>query len=107
MFHGWENFYIMAGTAAATFAGLLFVVITLGVRLAATPAARAVHAFVTPVLVHFGGALFLALILLAPWPSAWPVALILGLEGFAGMAYATWVTRRMRKLDFVSLDARD
>jgi hypothetical protein len=23
MFHGWENFYIMAGTAAATLAGLL------------------------------------------------------------------------------------
>ena len=66
MFHGWENFYIMAGTAAATLAGLLFVVITLCVSLAATPAARGVHAFVTPVLVHFGGVLFLSLVLLAP-----------------------------------------
>ena len=107
MFHGWENFYIMAGTAAATFAGLLFVVITLCVSLATTPAARGVHAFVTPVLVHFGGVLFLALILLAPWPSAWPVALILGLQGFAGIGYATFVIRLVRKLDFVSLDARE
>ena len=107
MFHGWENFYIMAGTAAATFAGLLFVVLTLCVSLAATPAARGVHAFVTPVLVHFGGVLFLALILLAPWPSAWPVALILCLQGFAGIGYATFVIRLVRKLDFVSLDARE
>lgn len=107
MLHGWENFYIMAGTAAATFAGLLFVVITLSVRLATTPAAHGVHAFVTPVLVHFGGVLFLTLILLQPWPSAWPVELILGLQGLAGIVYATFVIRRVRKLDFVSLDARE
>ena len=103
MFHGWENFYIMAGTAAATLAGLLFVVITLSVSLAATPAARGVHAFVTPVLVHFGGVLFLALVLLAPWPSAWPVGLILSLHGLAGISYAAFIIRLLRKLDFVSL----
>jgi hypothetical protein len=107
MLHGWENFYIMAGTAAATLAGLLFVVITLSVSLATTPAARGVHAFVTPVLVHFGGVLFLSLILLAPWSSAWPPGIILGLHGIAGVAYATFVIRLLRKLDFVSLDARD
>ena len=107
MFHGWENFYIMAGTAAATLAGLLFVVITLSVNLVATPAARGVHAFVTPVLVHFGGVLFLSLILLAPWPSPWPPGIILALHGVAGIGYATFVIRLMRKLHFVSLDARE
>jgi hypothetical protein len=107
MFHGWENFYIMAGTAAATLAGLLFVVITLSVSLAATPAARGVHAFVTPVLVHFGGVLFLSMVLLAPWPAAWPLGLVLGLHGLAGIVYASFVIRLLRRLDFVSLDARD
>jgi hypothetical protein len=107
MLQGWENFYIMSGTAAATFAGLLFVVITLSVSLSSTPAARGVHAFVTPVLVHFGGVLFMSLVLLAPWQSAWPVGLILSFEGLGGIAYATFVIRLVRKLDFVSLDARD
>jgi hypothetical protein len=107
MLHGWENFYIMAGTAAATFAGLLFVVITLSVSLSATPAARGVHAFVTPVLAHFGGVLFLSLILLEPWPSPWPPGLILGVQGLAGIAYAAFVIRLVRKLDFVSLGARE
>jgi polyferredoxin len=31
MLHGLDNFFIMAGTAAATLIGLLFVAITLGV----------------------------------------------------------------------------
>lgn len=107
MFHGWENFYIMAGTAAATLIGLMFVVITLCISLAATPAARGVHAFVTPVLVHFGGVLLLSLLVLAPWPAAPPFAAILGLIGIGGAVYASLVLRLMRKLDFVSLETRD
>jgi len=98
---------MMAGTAAATFAGLLFVVLTLGSNLSATPAAGGAHGFVTPVLVHFGGVLFLSLILLAPWPSMWPIAAILALQGLVGIAYAGFVVRLVRKLDFVALDARD
>jgi len=105
MIHGWENFYVMAGTAAATLAGLLFVVITLAVSLATTPAARGVHAFVTPVLVHFGGVLYLSMVLLAPWPSSWPIGVMLGMHGIAGIAYALLVIRLLRKADFVSLKA--
>jgi hypothetical protein len=95
----------MAGTAAATLAGLLFVVITLCVSLAATPAARGVHAFVTPVLVHFGGVLYLSMMLLAPWPAQWPLGIILGLHGLAVIAYAAFIIRLMGRLDFVSLKA--
>jgi hypothetical protein len=107
MFHGWENFYMMAGTAAATLAGLMFVVITLCASLASTPAEHGVHAFVTPVLVHFGGVLFLSLFLLAPWPWAWPVGLFLGLIGLTGIVYAVVVIRLLWKLDFVALRPAD
>jgi hypothetical protein len=107
MFQGWENFYIMTGTAAATLAGLLCVVITLGVSLAATPAARGVHAYMTPVLVHFAGVLFISLILLVPWPSPWPAALILGAGGLGGIGYAAAVVNLLRRLDFVSISPGD
>ena len=33
MLQGWDNFFIMAGTAGATLIGLLFVAITLGADL--------------------------------------------------------------------------
>ena len=107
MLNGWDTFFIMTGTAAATLTGLLFVVITLCVRLSTTRAAHGVHAFVTPTLVHFGGVLFQSLALVVPWPSAWPLGIILGLAGLTGLVYVIVVVRILRKLDFVSLDLRD
>jgi hypothetical protein len=107
--HGWDNFYIMAGTSAATLIGLMFVVLTLGTHLP-IPASRAgqgVNAFVTPTLVHFGGVLFQAMTALVPWWSRWPAAIIFGLCGLLGLAYAALVVRRLRKLDFVFLERRD
>jgi hypothetical protein len=107
MLNGWDTFFIMTGTAAATLTGLLFVVITLCVRLSTTRAAQGVHAFVTPTLVRFGGVLFQSLALVAPWPSAWPLAIILGLAGLGGIAYVIVVVRMLRRLNFVALDLRD
>ncbi len=107
MLHGWDNFYITTGAAAATLTGLLFVVMTLGSEGSPAPAERGIHAFVTPTFVHFSGVLFQALMVLAPWPSPWPLAVALGLCGIAGLAYVVVVIRLLRRLDFVSLDLRD
>src|SRR5208282_728864 len=107
MLNGWDTFFIMIGTAAATLTGLLFVVITLCVRLSTTRAAQGVHAFVTPTLVHFSGVLFQSLALVVPWPSAWPLGIILGLSGLGGVAYVIVVVRMLRRLNFVALDLRD
>jgi hypothetical protein len=43
--------------------------------------------FLTPTLIRFGGVLFLSLAVLVPWPSAWPIGIILSLGGLAGVAY--------------------
>ena len=56
MLHGWDNFYIMAGTAGATLIGLLFVIVTVGTRLSVSRVTHGVRAFLTPTLVYFGGA---------------------------------------------------
>jgi len=47
MLHGLDNFFIMAGTAAATLIGLLFVSITFGVGLSAPRGVYGTHARVT------------------------------------------------------------
>jgi hypothetical protein len=107
--HGWDNFYIMAGTSAATLIGLMFVVLTLGthIPIPTSRAAKGVSAFVTPTLVHFGGVLFQAMVALVLWWSRWPRAIIFGACGLLSLAYAVLVARMLRKLDFVSLDHRD
>ena len=83
MLHGWENFFIVGATAGATLIGLLFVAITLGAGLSTPQGLNATRAFLTPTLILFGGVMFQRLAALAPWPSAWPVGIILGLCGVA------------------------
>jgi hypothetical protein len=58
MLHGWENFFIVAATAAATLIGLLFVAITLGTGLSTPHGLDATSAFLTPTLTRFSGVLF-------------------------------------------------
>jgi hypothetical protein len=107
MLYGWDNFYIMAGTAGATLIGLLFVIITLSTHLSSSGIAHGARAFLTPTLVHFGSVLLQALVVLVPWPSAWPVGVILGLCGLVGLVYLMDVASKRRKVQFVSLHLLD
>jgi hypothetical protein len=95
----WQNFYVIIGSAAATLTGLLFVVATLTVAVRVRGAARgeAFATFSSPNVVHFGAALLVAALLSAPWPALWPVSLLLGLAGLAGLLYVGRVLRRARR----------
>jgi hypothetical protein len=107
MFHGWDNFFIMAGTAGVQLIGLLFVMVTLGTGLSKSQSVDGISAFLTPTLVNFGGVLFQAAVVLTPWPSDWPIGLILVLGGLAGIVYQIRGIRLKRKLDFVVLHRLD
>jgi hypothetical protein len=58
----------------------------LGVGLSGPRAEYGTDAFVTPTLIRFGGVLLQCMVVLFPWPSAWPVGIILGLFGLIGLA---------------------
>jgi len=92
---GWENFYVIVGSSAGALIGLQFVVMTL---VADIPIAQsqAGAAFATPTIVHFGTVLLLAGIQTAPWHGLGVVALLWGVLGVSGIAYATVVARLMR-----------
>ena len=94
---GWENFYVIAGSAAGALIGLQFVVVTL---IADTPAAdggqQGSRAFATPTIVHLGAVLLVAAVLSAPWGGIAAPAWIWGLTGLGGLAYIASVAWRMR-----------
>lgn len=93
----WDSFYVIVGSAAGALIGLQFVVLTL---IAANPPRRAAEggaAFVTPTIVHFGTAFFLAALLRVPWGSIAPAAILWGIAGLAGVVYAVIVMRRMAR----------
>ena len=104
MLAAWYGFYALAGAAAATLAGLLFVTVTLSVGLSLKGAFDGAHAFLTPALVHFCGVLIQALIVLAPWPADRPAGLFVGALRLAGLGYTTSVVMLLRKQKVVSLE---
>jgi hypothetical protein len=95
---GWGNFYVIVGSSAGALIGLQFVVLTL---IAGRPVARgeaqASAAFSTPSVVHFGVVLLLSAVVSAPWHGLGAVAVLWGLTGLGGIAYAVIVARRMRR----------
>jgi len=61
---GWHDFYILAGTAAATLVGLLFVGLSLHLQIVVTTSEVRSLARVT--LVNFAAVVFLALFMVIP-----------------------------------------
>ncbi len=106
-FNEWESFYVLVGGAAGALIGLQFVVITLIADKPPLRAAEAHSAFGTPTIVHFSAALLLSALLLAPWHAITPAAVLWGLTGFSGVAYALIVAHRMRKQKAYRPDLED
>ena len=106
--HGWDNFFIMAGTAAATPIGLLFVSVTVDTGFSTSRIVHGTRGFLTPTLVHFGAVLFLTLAVLTPChgrPRGQSGRS--GLSGLAGLAYQIHVIRMRHKVGLVLLDRYD
>ncbi len=93
---GWDSFYVIVGSAAGALIGLQFVVITLIAERPPLRAAEAGAAFATPTIVHLGATLLMSALLRAPWQAITPAAVLWGLLGLSGVAYAVIVARRMR-----------
>src|SRR5438876_7650015 len=92
----WDSFYVIVGSAAGALIGLQFVVLTLIAEHPPLRAAEAGAAFATPTIIHFTAALFLSAIVRAPWHSLVPAAVLWGIVGLIGVAYALVVIRRLR-----------
>lgn len=63
---GWQNFYLLAGEAAATLTGLMFIAVTFGSSLVTKETAQSTRAFLDPTYGHFVQVLLTACILTVP-----------------------------------------
>jgi hypothetical protein len=63
---GWQNFYMLAGTAAATLTGLMFVAVTFGSGLVKRETMQSTRAFLDPTYMHFVQVLFTACLMTVP-----------------------------------------
>jgi hypothetical protein len=63
---GWQSFYVLAGTAAATLTGLMFVAVTFGSSLVTRETAQSTRAFLDPTYMHFVQVLLTGCLLTVP-----------------------------------------
>lgn len=96
----WSTFYVTMATSAATLTGLVFVVITL-VRdaRAVRPNEEGLATFTTPIVIHFGAALYVSAIFIVPWRAYGGVAAFVGLCGVYGVVFVARVIVRTLRLD--------
>ena len=95
MFAGWENFYLMIGSAAAGLIGLLFVVATLTGGLGADKAEMGARVYLTPTVSHFAVVLALAAVTAAPRLPPWGTAALLAAAALWGLGYSANVARML------------
>lgn len=93
----WESFYVIVGSSAAALIGLQFVVVALINDSPMEASAASLGAFGTPTVVHFGGALLIAAVMSAPWPSEVGMSRVLLALGAGGVVYGGVVVRRARR----------
>lgn len=89
MFEGWDNYFVLLGTASAGLIGLLFVVITLTSNFERSRALWAAGIYMTPIAVHFAAVLTISAIAIVPGLTSPIVAVLVALMGLAGLAAAT------------------
>jgi hypothetical protein len=93
---GWDNFYVIVGSAAGGLTGLTFVVIAL-VRDASRVNSVGLRAFVSPTMVHFGGVLALAAYMSMPHQHIATLSAGLLLGGIAGVSYGVRTAVLLRR----------
>ena len=95
MFHDWDSYYLLIGSAAAALIGLMFVVATLTAGRDRTSAMRGASLYMTPTVFHFAVVVVVSAAVLAPGlPPAWD-GIIVGAVAWIGLVYAVVVTTRM------------
>ena len=92
---GWDNFYVILGSAAAALLGITFVVIALVSERRANPAGMA--GYITPTIVHFGSVLGLSCFVSVPHQNVLGLSLGFGSTATALLIYTGAIVAGMRR----------
>jgi hypothetical protein len=95
MFHGWENFFYLLGSAAGALIGLMFIVITLTAGHEPRRVSRGAPVYVAPIVFHFAVVFVVSAVSEVPGLSSSLVGLFLGACAIAGLAYSAATTIRL------------
>jgi len=87
----WHDFFIMAGTGAATLVGAMFVVASVASGFLTKENASATRVFMTPIVIHLSTVILACVLAMLPVLEWFSFALLLGAGGVAGLVYSSLV----------------
>ena len=93
----WQNFYLLAGEAAATLTGLMFVAVTFGSSLVTKESANSARAFLDPTFTHFVQVLMTSCVLTVPTVGPRFLGPVLVVVGLARLGTLHWVFHRYQE----------
>jgi hypothetical protein len=94
---GWQNFYILIGTAAATLTGLMFIAVTFGASLLTRESQGFARAFLSPIHFHFVQVLLTAALLTVPTLGRMALGSVFIVLAVVRLANLAWAFRRYRE----------
>jgi hypothetical protein len=92
---GWDNYYVILGSAAAALLGLTFVVIALISERRANPAGTS--GYITPTVVHFGTVLGLSCFVSVPHQNVMGLSIGCGSAALGLLIYTGAIAANMRR----------
>jgi hypothetical protein len=96
LLEGWDNFYVILGSAAAGLIGLTFVVIALlSDARRANPAGM--RGYITPTIVHFGTVFALAAYMSVPNQTVLSLSVGLAIGGIGTLIYTAVIANNVRR----------
>lgn len=96
LLEGWDNFYVILGSAAAGLMGLTFVVIAL-ISDARRPNPAGMSGYITPTIVHFGTVLGLSCFLSVPHLNVISLSIGLGAGAVGLLIYTGVISSNVRR----------
>jgi hypothetical protein len=106
MFHDWENYYLLIGSAAGALIGLMFVVTTLTAGLDASRVSRGAKVYITPIVFHFSVVLIVSAISAVPEIPLPAVGVLLASCAAIGIVYSAATTARLSRTGWEDPPAR-
>jgi uncharacterized protein YbjT (DUF2867 family) len=96
VFHDWENFYLIVGSAAAALIGVMFVVVTLAAGFSsASRLAQGARVYLTPVVFHLSLVVVVSALAVTPEIQADVIGALVAVGALSGFIYTILTTVRM------------
>jgi hypothetical protein len=96
MFHDWDSYYLLIGSASAGLIGLMIVVGSLSTNVERESALTGVMVYLTPVVFHFGVVFVLSGMAFTPHVVPAAAAAVVVVPALYGLAYSAITARRIR-----------